>query len=140
MSELAADGIPVAVTCRILKLARQLYCRWLANPVSDAELVAAYRANAANGLGSQLSQQLVAAGEVVLDVPATLASRVRVLATGRSAKTDPNDAMSVAVAALRFDGLRRVSPVGHADVLRLLAKRNHDLGRQRNRVVSRMPS
>lgn len=94
----------------------------------------------ANGLGYLLSQQLVAAGETVLDVPATLASRVRVLATGRSAKNDPNDALSVAVAALRFDGLRRVAPVGHAEVLRLLAKRNHDIGRQRNRLVSRMHS
>lgn len=46
MSELAADGIPVAVTCRVLKLARQPYYRWLANPVTDAELIEAYRANA----------------------------------------------------------------------------------------------
>lgn len=46
MSELAADGIPVAVTCRVLKLARQPYYRWLASPVTDAELVEAYRANA----------------------------------------------------------------------------------------------
>ena len=46
MSELAADGIPVAVTCRVLKLARQPYYRWLANPVTPAELVEAYRANA----------------------------------------------------------------------------------------------
>ena len=38
MSELAADGIPVAVTCRVLKLARQPYYRWLASPVTDAEL------------------------------------------------------------------------------------------------------
>ncbi len=46
MKELAADGIPVAVTCRVLKLARQPYYRWLANPVTDAELAEAYRANA----------------------------------------------------------------------------------------------
>ncbi len=46
MSELAADGIPVAVTCRVLKLARQPYYRWRANPITDAELVEAYRANA----------------------------------------------------------------------------------------------
>ena len=51
-------------------------------------------------MGYLLSQQLVAAGETVLDVPATLASRVRVLGTGQSTKTDPNDARSVAVAAL----------------------------------------
>jgi putative transposase len=46
VNELAADGIPVAVTCRVLKLARQPYYRWLANPITDAELVEAYRANA----------------------------------------------------------------------------------------------
>ena len=46
MSELAADGIPVTVTCRVLKLARQPYYRWLANPVTESELVQAYRANA----------------------------------------------------------------------------------------------
>jgi len=46
VSELAADGIPVAVTCRVLKIARQPYYRWLARPVNDADLVAAYRANA----------------------------------------------------------------------------------------------
>ena len=46
MSELAADGVPVAVTCRVLKIARQPYYRWLAQPVTTAELVEAYRANA----------------------------------------------------------------------------------------------
>ena len=45
MSELAEDGIPVTVTCRVLKLARQPYYRWLANPITDTELVEAYRAN-----------------------------------------------------------------------------------------------
>jgi len=50
-------------------------------------------------LGYWLAQQLVAAGETVLDVPATLASRIRVLGTGRSDKNDPNDALSVAIAA-----------------------------------------
>jgi putative transposase len=34
------------VTCRVLKLARQPYYRWRANPITDAELVEAYRANA----------------------------------------------------------------------------------------------
>ena len=41
-------------------------------------------------MGYLLAQQLVAAGEHVVDVPATLASRVRVLGSGQSAKTDPN--------------------------------------------------
>src|SRR4029453_15094496 len=44
--ELAANGIPVAVTCRVLKIARQPYYRWLATPVTDASLVEAYLANA----------------------------------------------------------------------------------------------
>jgi len=46
VSELAADGVPVAVTLRVLKLSRQPYYRWLKDPVSDEELVAAHRANA----------------------------------------------------------------------------------------------
>lgn len=46
MKELAADGIPVTVTCRVLKLSRQPYYRWLKHPVTNAERVEAYRANA----------------------------------------------------------------------------------------------
>ena len=45
----AADApiqVPVAVTCRVLKIARQPYYRWLAQPVTDAELEEAYLANA----------------------------------------------------------------------------------------------
>ncbi|MGI6878514.1 DDE-type integrase/transposase/recombinase, partial [Microbacterium sp. gxy059] len=46
VAELAADGIPVAVSCRVLKLARQPYYRWLKAPITDSEVVEAYRANA----------------------------------------------------------------------------------------------
>jgi transposase len=92
----------------------------------------------AGGLGYLLSHQLVAAGETVLDVPATLAARVRVLGTGRSNKNDPNDARSVAVAALRAPRLASVARADHAGVLRLLAKRNTDLGRARNRSACRL--
>jgi putative transposase len=38
--------VPVAVTCRVLKIARQPYYRWLATPVTSSELVRAYRADA----------------------------------------------------------------------------------------------
>src|SRR5690625_4652946 len=44
--ELAADGIPVAVSCRVLKVSRQPYYRWLSAPVSEAEVNEAYRVNA----------------------------------------------------------------------------------------------
>ncbi|UEJ82797.1 IS3 family transposase [Brachybacterium halotolerans subsp. kimchii] len=46
VSELAADGIPVAMSLRVLKLSRQPYYRWLKQQVTDAELIEAYRANA----------------------------------------------------------------------------------------------
>ncbi|MFF4264142.1 IS3 family transposase [Streptomyces virginiae] len=46
VKELAGDGVPVTVTCRVLKLARQPYYRWLDKPVPDAVLEEAYRANA----------------------------------------------------------------------------------------------
>lgn len=46
MSELAADGVPVTVTCRVLKLARQPYYRWLREPVTPGKLTQAYRADA----------------------------------------------------------------------------------------------
>lgn len=46
VKELAADGIPVVVTCRVLKLARQPYYRWLAHPIGERELAQAYLANA----------------------------------------------------------------------------------------------
>jgi putative transposase len=46
VSELAADGIPVTVTCRVLKLARQPYYRWLKEPVANAEWDEAHLANA----------------------------------------------------------------------------------------------
>ena len=92
----------------------------------------------AGGLGYLLAQQLVAQGEKALDVPATLASRIRVLATGRSNKNDPNDALSVAIVAFRAPNLRSIESADHGEVLRLLAKRNGDLGSHRTRVVCRL--
>ena len=46
VSELAADGIPVAVSCRVLGLARQPYYRWLDTPIVESQLAEAYLANA----------------------------------------------------------------------------------------------
>jgi transposase len=92
----------------------------------------------AGGLGYLLARQLVAAGERVLDVPATLAARVRVLGTGRSNKNDSNDALSIAVAALRAPRVAGVGRDDYSGVLRLYAKRNNDLGRARNRTACRL--
>jgi transposase len=89
-------------------------------------------------MGYLLAQQLVTAGDHVVDAPATLAARTRLLANSRTNKTDPNDALSVALTAQRHRTLRVVAPAGHAEVLRLLAKRNTDIGDQRCRLVSRL--
>jgi putative transposase len=44
--ELAVDGIPVVVSCRVLGLARQPYYRWLNEPVTAGQLAEAWLANA----------------------------------------------------------------------------------------------
>jgi transposase len=92
----------------------------------------------ARGLGNLLAQQLVAAGERVLDVQPKLAARVRLLQTGNTGKNDPNDARSVAVAALRSTTRREVIADDHARVLKVWAKRHRDLSRARNQAVCRL--
>ena len=92
----------------------------------------------ANGLGYLVAQQLVAAGETVFDVPPVLASRVRLMGSGRSQKNDPNDARSIAIAAMRSDRLGLVGPDDHSRVLRLLAKRHRDMARLRNKHCTRL--
>lgn len=46
VAELAEAGIPVTVSCRVLKLARQPYYRWRNDPIRDADVLRAYRINA----------------------------------------------------------------------------------------------
>ena len=92
----------------------------------------------ARGLGHLLAQQLVAAGETVIDVPAALSTRTRLLGSGRAQKNDPNDARSVAITAMRVDGLQRVSADEHAQVLKLLAKRHRDLGQLKSKAACRL--
>ena len=85
-----------------------------------------------------LSQQLVASGEMVVDVPPVLASRIRVLSSGKSQKNDPNDARSVAIAALRRESLGEVHREDEAAVLRMLAKRHRELTALRTQAVCRL--
>ncbi len=92
----------------------------------------------ARGLGSLLAQQLVAAGEPVLDVQPKLGARVRPLTAGDTNKNDPNDARSVAIAALRSPARREVRPDDHAAVLKVWSKRHRDLGRTRTQVACRL--
>ena len=94
----------------------------------------------AAGLGHLLAQQLVAAGEVVVDVQPKLASRVRLLQAGDTSKNDPNDALSVAVAALRSRACLPVATDDYRAVLKVWSKRHRDLARARNQVACRLHS
>ena len=60
------------------------------------------------------------------------------MGSGRSQKNDPNDARSIAIAALRSDRLAVVEPDDHVTVLRLLVKRHRDMARLRNKHCSRL--
>jgi transposase len=91
-----------------------------------------------NGIGRHIAQGLVVDGETVVDVPAKLSARARVFATGQGRKTDPVDAHSVAVAALRAKGLRQVTMDDATVALRLLVDRRDRLGRARTETISRL--
>jgi transposase len=92
----------------------------------------------ATGPGALLSQQLVGAGETVLDVPPALSARARLLDSGHKDKTDPYDARSAAIVALRNRNLRLVVREDHGQVLRLLARRHHQLTAARTRAICRL--
>ena len=92
----------------------------------------------ARGLGQLLAQRLVAAGESVVDVPATLAARARLLETGHGRKTDHIDARGVALVAAQRPDMAPVTADDHTRVLRLLADRRDELTRERRRTMNRL--
>ena len=57
---------------------------------------------------------------------------------GPQRQNDPNDARSVAIAALRSATPREVTADDHAAVLKVWSKRHRDLGRARNQVACRL--
>jgi transposase len=92
----------------------------------------------AAGLGHLLAQRLVASGETVFDVPATLAASARLLARGHGRKTDGIDAATVARVAQAKPDLRRVGPEDDSAVLRLLSDRRDELTGERRRIINRL--
>jgi transposase len=91
-----------------------------------------------NGIGRHLAHRLVHDGEIVFDVPPKLSAQVRVFATGNGRKTDPVDAHSVALAALRAPGLVQVRVEEDLVVMGMLADRRDELGRARTQVINRL--
>jgi transposase len=92
----------------------------------------------ANGAGRPLAQRLIETGERVVDVPAKLAARVRLFDTGHNRKTDALDAHSIAMVAVRTDGLRVLTADGDLEALRILTDRRDELARQRVQTVNRL--
>ena len=92
----------------------------------------------ATGLGLGVAQNLTAVGETVLDVPAKLAARARLLATGHGRKTDALDASSVAAVAQRNTNLRTVEAEDDTVPLRLLSDHRDDLVSERTRILNRL--
>ena len=92
----------------------------------------------AAGLGHGVAQQLVAAGETVVDVPAKLAARARLLGSGSARKTDLADAVSVASVAIHNPKLTAVTAEDYTVVLRLLSDRRDDGVAQRTRTMNRL--
>ena len=84
---------------------------WFAAPFEPRT----WAVEAAGGLGALLAQQLVAAGERVVDVPPGLSARVRLLDSGRTDKSDPHDARSAAIVALRHARLPDGGRERHAE-------------------------
>jgi transposase len=90
------------------------------------------------GIGRHIANRLLAGGEDVVDVPPKLSARTRVFATGQGRKTDATDAHSVALAATRMPGLRRVADDQQLAVLRILADRRRSLGEDHTRMISQL--
>ena len=129
------ESVLAEITIRADKDQTNKLIDWATSVDGDGRL---WAVEAATGLGHLLSQQLVASGETVVDVPPVLASRIRVLSSGKSQKNDPNDARSVAIAALRRESLAEVRREDEAAILRMFAKRHRELTALRTQAVCRL--
>jgi transposase len=90
-----------------------------------------------NGIGKHIAHRLVH-GEVVFDVPSKLSAQVRVFATGNGRKTDPVDAHSVAMVALRTPNLVWVEVEDELVVMAMLVDRRDELGQARTQTINRL--
>jgi transposase len=91
-----------------------------------------------NGIGRHVATRLVAAGELVVDVPPKLSARVRTFATGQGRKTDATDAHSVALVGTRMSGLRPVVADADREVLRILVDRRRSIGEEHTYKVNQL--
>jgi transposase len=96
------------------------------------------RSRGATGPGAPLTAQLAVEGIEVLDVPAKLARRVRMLSTGHGRKSDQADALSVGIAAHTATRLSTAVIDEATAALRALTGYRDDLVRTRTQATSRL--
>jgi transposase len=99
---------------------------------------ASWAIEGAGGLGAPLTARLSEEGIAVVDVPAKLAARVRLLSTGHGRKSDAADATSVGIAALSATGLHTLVIDETAIALRALVDHRDDLVKSRTQTVNRV--
>ncbi len=87
--------------------------------------------------GAALARGLLDAGELVIEVPATLTDRER-RHLRRRGKSDPADALAIARVVLREPTLHPVLPAANADDLKLLVAARDELQTERTRVANRL--
>ncbi len=92
----------------------------------------------ASGLGAPLTTRLRTDGVDVIDVPAKLAARVRMLSTGHGRKNDDADAVSVGIAALSARSLTSAAVEGTVSALRAIVDHRDDLVKTRTQTVNRL--
>jgi transposase len=99
---------------------------------------ASWAIEGAGGLGAPLAIRLCGEGIAVMDVPAKLAARVRLLSTGHGRKNDDADATSVGIAALTATGLPTFAPNETTIALRVLVDHRDDLVTTRTQTLNRL--
>jgi transposase len=92
----------------------------------------------AAGLGLGLPNGCWPTVKDVLDVPATLSARARLLSPGQGRKTDATDAQAIALVAQHNTRLRRVEPEDPTTVIRLVSDHRDDLVREHTSGMNRL--
>jgi transposase len=90
----------------------------------------------ASGVGAPLATRLTDAGIAAVDVPAKLATRVRMLSTGHGRKNDDADALSVGITAHSAAGLRSAKVEDAITALRALVEHRDDVVHTRTQTVN----
>jgi transposase len=101
-------------------------------------LPAIWAVEGATGLGASLTSQLAADGVAVVDLPAKLARRVRMLSTGHGRKSDQADALSVGIAAHAATRLNTAFVDEAIAALRVLTEHRDDQVRSRTQTINRL--